>query len=433
MAVVGLGYVGTPVACRFAEVGYRVTGLDVSVERVAALEVGRPPFEGHEPGLDELVGRVVSNGRLRPTTDADALEDSQVVLVAVETPVDAGSRRPGYAALRAALAAIGPRLAPTALVIVESTLAPGTMERVVTPLLVEASRRPIGDDLLLAHCPERVMPGRLLANLSGMSRVVGGVTPAAAELAAVLYRHVVRADLDLTDALTAEIVKTGENAYRDVQIAFANEMALLCESLGADVWKVRELLNKSPGRAMLLPGGGVGGHCIPKDPWLLVSGAGPAFEPRLVAAARAINDGMPQHVASLVVAALARCGRSVGSSRVAVLGASYLEDSDDDRNAPTASLVDRLVALGADVAVSDPWVPRYRESSLESCVTGADAVVVMVAHQAYRDLDLPSLRLLVRSPVLVDARRCIDPGAAAAAGWSLVTLGVGTAPPPTGA
>jgi UDP-N-acetyl-D-mannosaminuronic acid dehydrogenase len=319
-------------------------------------------------------------------------------------------------------------------VVIESTLAPGTMNEVVAAEM--AALRPLavgeGPGLMLAHCPERVMPGRLLSNLAKMSRVVGGITPQAARLAARLYGHVVQAELDVTDALTAEIVKTGENAYRDVQIAFANELALLCESLGADVWRARELINKSPGRAMLLPGGGVGGHCIPKDPWLLVARAGAAFAPRLIPAARAVNDGMPAHVAALVGGALAEAGRALSGSRVAVLGASYLEDSDDDRNAPTAALVEQLTARGAAVAVHDPWVPALRASSVESCVAGADAVVVMVAHQAYRGIDLVALRRLVRTPVLVDARRCFAPEATAAAGWKAHTLGVGSARPLAG-
>jgi UDP-N-acetyl-D-mannosaminuronic acid dehydrogenase len=425
LAVVGLGYVGTPVACRFAEAGFTVTGVDVSAERVAALAAGRPPFEGHEPGLEELVASVTASRRLRPSTNADDLRGSEVVLVAVETPVEPGTHQPAYRALRSALASIAPRLAPSALVVVESTLAPGTTASLVVPALEAGRSAAQAGTLYVAHCPERVMPGRLLRNLASMSRVVGGVTPQAAELAALLYRDVVQADLALTDALTAEIVKTAENAYRDVQIAFANEMALLCESVGADVWRARELVNRSPGRAMLLPGAGVGGHCIPKDPWLLVARAGPGFEPRLIPAARSVNDDMPRHVAELVADELQGAGRPLEAARVAVLGAAYLEDSDDDRNAPTAALRSRLEELGAEVAIHDPWVARYRDRSLESCVAGSDAVVVMVAHSAYRHVDLGALRRLVRTPILVDGRRCFEPQAAREAGWRVRTLGVG--------
>jgi UDP-N-acetyl-D-mannosaminuronic acid dehydrogenase len=425
LAVIGLGYVGTPVACRFAEAGFRVVGVDIAADRVAALGAGRVPFEGEEPGLAELVARVVAQGRLQATTDPEALRDADVILVAVETPVEADTRRPRYDALRAALASLGPRLGPGRLVVIESTLAPGTMDQVVTPLLVETSGLSPIDDLMVVHCPERVMPGRLLANLAGMSRVVGGVTPEAAQIAAVLYRHVVAADLDVADALTAELVKAGENAYRDVQIAFANEMALVCEALGADVWRVRDLINKSPGRAMLLPGAGVGGHCIPKDPWLLVANVGGAYSARLIPAARAINDGMPDHTVGLVRSGLGEVGLGLDGAIVAVLGYAYLPDSDDDRNAPSAVVASVLAQAGAQVRIHDPWVPAYRDRTVEACVDGSDAVVVMVAHSAYRALDLVALRGRVRTPVLVDGRRVFDPAAARAAGWVTRTIGVG--------
>lgn len=427
LAVVGLGYVGVPVACAFAEAGFDVLGLDIDADKVRAVNEGRVPFEGREPHLDALLDQVVGAGALRARTEPEALADRDVVLVAVETPVDRGTLRPAYAALRSALAAIGPQLRAGRLVIVESTLAPATTRDVVVPILEASSGLSVGVDLLVAHCPERVMPGRLLANLRDMSRVVGGVTPEAAAVARALYATVVAGDLDETDALTAEIVKSAENAYRDVQIAFANELALLCDSLGADVWQVRPLVNKSPGRAVLLPGAGVGGHCIPKDPWLLVANASPAFGARLIPAARAVNDAMPLHMASLVAGALAGAGRDVAGSRIAVLGYAYLEDSDDDRNTPTAPFVAALAALGAEVSVHDPWVPAYREPDLVSVATGADALAVMVAHQAYRDMDLAALRAVVRTPVLVDGRRAVDPEAAAAAGFLVRTLGAAAA------
>lgn len=440
LAVVGLGFVGTPVACTLAGAGYAVVGVDIAADKVGAINAGRVPFEGDEPGLPELLARVVGQGRLTATTDAETLRPCDAVLVAVDTPVDPDTHRPGYRALVGALESIGPRLRPGTLVVVESTLAPGTIDRIVAPTLARTSGLAIGRDVLLVHCPERVMPGRLLANLAQMSRVVGGTTPRAAEVALRLYRHVVtapEAELDASDALTAELVKTGENAYRDVQIAFANEMALVCEAVGADVWRVRELLNKSPGRQMLLPGAGVGGHCIPKDPWLLVSGlgdggaataggeAGPTA--RLIPAARAVNDGMPAHMADLAAAALAGHGRALGGSRVAVLGMSYLEDTEDDRNSPSAALVAALTARGADVAAHDPWVPGYGDRPVEAVVDGADAVVVMVAHSAYRRLDWAALAARVRTPVLVDGRRAVDAAAARRAGWTVRTVGIGGA------
>jgi UDP-N-acetyl-D-mannosaminuronic acid dehydrogenase len=357
---------------------------------------------------------------LRATTDYEACRQADVVLIAVETPVEAGDKKPAYRALRGALQDLAPRLRRGAMVVIESTIAPKTMELLVRPLLEEGSGLSATEGFFLVNCPERVMPGKLLANIQNCHRVVGGMTPAAAELAVQLYGHVVQADLDPVDCLTAEMVKTMENAYRDVQIAFANEMALLCEDMGADVWQVRELVNKSPYRAMHLPGAGVGGHCIPKDPWLLIANASPGFQAPLTRAARAVNDGMPLHMADLVVDALREAGRDIKGARVAVLGYAYLENSDDTRNTPSEPLVARLRELGAEVVIHDPYVPAYM-SDWQELVAGADAAVVMVAHDEYSAIDPATLKAALRTPVLVDGRHVF----AAARLDGLVYRGVG--------
>ncbi len=428
LTVIGLGYVGLPVACLFADAGFPVVGLDVDEAKVDAINQGRCPIEGKEPDLPELLTRVVGEGQLRATTDYATCEEAQIVLIAVETPIDPATRKPRYHALRAALTDLGQHLQPDTLVIIESTIAPGTMNRVVRPILeresgLEADASAVNvqpstpalseaegfnlQRFFLVNCPERVMPGRLLHNLRTMHRVVGGSSPEAADLAVRFYRHIVEADLDPVDCLTAELVKTMENAYRDVQIAFANEMALLCEDLGADVWEVRELVNKSPGRHMLYPGAGVGGHCIPKDPWLLIANASDDFDPRLVPTARAINDGMPHHMVELTVEALEEAGVSIDEAKVAVLGYAYLENADDTRNSPSAVLVEELRELGAEVVVHDPYVPEY-QGDLRECVQGCDALVVIVAHDDYRGVNWHQLKNSLGHSVLVDGRHVVS-------------------------
>jgi UDP-N-acetyl-D-mannosaminuronic acid dehydrogenase len=428
VVVLGLGYVGLPVACLFAEAGYPVVGIRRSRALVDAVNRGECPIEGKEPGLAELLGTVVREGQFRATTDYEACRSAQVVLIAVETPVDPVSKKPGYEALRAALTDLGAHLGPGTLVIIESTIAPLTMELVVKPCLQQASGLHEGRDFLLVNCPERVMPGKLLANIRGCHRVVGGMSTGAAELAVRFYRHVVQADLDPVDCLTAELVKTMENAYRDVQIAFANEMALLCQDMGADVWQIRELVNKSPHRDMHLPGAGVGGHCIPKDPWLLIANAGAGFEPRLIPAARAVNDGMPLRVADMLVDALQSVQRSVAGSRILVMGYAYLEDSDDTRSSPSEQLVLRLGELGAEVVIHDPYVRPYQDALLEAA-RGCDAAVVMVRHQPYRALSLADLRAALRTPILVDGRHVYDAAIARAAGFYYRAVGRGAEAP----
>jgi UDP-N-acetyl-D-mannosaminuronic acid dehydrogenase len=408
IGVIGLGYVGLPVACIFADAGFRVTGIDLKHERVAQINNGQSPIEGKEPGLAPLITKVIEAGTLQASTDYAALADCDIILINVETPVNE-DHEPRYQALRSALLSLAVVLRQRSLVIVESTLAPGTMDNVVRPLLEEASGMSVNRDIFLGHCPERVMPGKLLTNLRAMSRVCGGMTPETARVMVALYRHIVDADLDATDCVTAELVKTTENAYRDVNIAFANEVALICEAVGGDVWKVRELVNKSPGRAMLYPGAGVGGHCIPKDPWLLsyrAQAKGTAV--RLIPAARAVNDGMPLHIAGLLADALGEVNVSLADARVLVLGYTYLENSDDTRNSPSAVLVEALTAQGTEVAVHDPYVPGY-QGGVTAMAEGADAVVMMVKHQDYAALDWTEIQTVLRHPVLIDGRAALRP------------------------
>ena len=427
LAVIGLGYVGLPVAALLADTGFDVLGVEIRAERVEKINHGICPIEGEEPGLADLLASVVRSGKLRATSECADLKDRDVILSDVETPVD-DRNEPRYEALRAALENLGPVLKPGALVIIESTIAPRTMSEVVLPLLERGNGGKVNSAFYLGNCPERVMPGKLLQNLRSLSRVAGGMTPETAETMIALYRHIVQADLDPADCITAELVKTTENAYRDVNIAFANEVALICEAVGADVWKVRELVNKSPYRNMHLPGAGVGGHCIPKDPWLLAYGVKAKDVPlRIIPAARAVNDSMPTHMADLLESALVEAGRKLKGARIAVLGYAYLEDSDDTRNSPSESLARHLRELGAEVVIHDPWVEEYKGDLLER-VKGCDAAVVMVAHSAYRTLDLGALKSALRTPILIDGRHVFSASLAQAAG--LTYRGIGKAERP---
>lgn len=420
LGVIGLGYVGFPVACTFAAAGFEVTGIDLQEARVSKINQGISPIEGNEPGLPELVARVTSEKKLTASTNYKDLANCDVVLIAVETPVDE-SNKPRYEALRAALKSLGSVMKSGVLVVIESTIAPATMAKVVTPLLEESSKE-VGVDFYLGNCPERVMPGRLLSNLRNMSRVVGGSNPETAEVMVVLYRQIIlEADLDPVDCITAELVKTAENAYRDVQIAFANEVALIAEATGGNIWKVRDLVNKSPDRAMLLPGAGVGGHCIPKDPWLLAYGVeNTNVQLRLIPAARAVNNAMPAHVVELLTKRLG----SLEGKKVLVLGYSYLEDSDDARNSPTDLLIKELRRLGASPVIHDPFIEEYKGDTLIKA-RGCDAAVLMVKHSEYKSLDLKALGVKLKSKVFIDGRGFFGQNELNQAGLVAEMLGIG--------
>ena len=423
LAVIGLGYVGLPVAAIFAEKGFDVLGVEIRTDRIEMINAGKSPIEGDEPGLKELLNRVVGGKKLRATANYEDLRDRDVILIDVETPVDE-THIPRYEALKSACRKLAPVLKNGALVIIESTIAPGTMSGTVLPLLQEKGLK-LNQDFYLGNCPERVMPGKLLANLRLMSRVCGGNSPDTAKAMISLYRTIVEADLDPTDWATAELVKTVENTYRDVQIAFANEVALICEQAGADVLRVRELVNKSPFRQMHLPGAGVGGHCIPKDPWLLAYGVQNSDIPlQLIPAARAVNDGMPRHMVGLVEKALSRQNKKIDQSKILVLGYAYLENSDDTRNSPSAVLVGGLDALGAEVVIHDPFVEEFKGDLLAKAA-GCDAVIIMVRHEEYLHLDLAELKAKLSTPILVDGRRIFDPEKAGDIGFEYTGVGFG--------
>lgn len=405
-------------ACSFGQAGLSVIGIDRDPTRASRINAGDNPIGGNEPGLTELLKEVVRRNQLRATTDYQLLRVADVVLVCVDTPLDP-SHKPKLDSLLQACTSVGRVMKDGVLVVIESTVPPGTTEGLARAALETASGMKSNREFFLGHCPERVMSGRLLLNLQSVSRVCGGSRADVASVMMELYRLIVRADLDPTDNLTAELVKTCENAFRDVNIAFANEVAMICEQVGGNVWNVRELVNKSPGRNMLEPGAGVGGHCIPKDPWLLISGATNA---RLIPVARSINDGMPQRVIEILTDALARLGRDLSAARIAVLGYSYLPGSDDIRSSPSAALVAALRGQGAAVAIQDPYVPEYM-GDIKSATDRSDAVVVAVAHPEYARIDWQGLRSHVRTPLVVDCRRALDQAAVAGAGFVYRLLG----------
>ncbi|MFW9921222.1 MAG: nucleotide sugar dehydrogenase, partial [Candidatus Thorarchaeota archaeon] len=400
IVVIGMGYVGIPAAALLADVdGFDVTGLQRRSQRsgwkIDVLNKGESPFEGNEPGLDELLQRVVSKGTFRVTDNTEILSEADVILIDVQTPTDP-QNVPLYLSLREVCASIGKRMRKGTLVIVESTVAPGTTQNVVQKIIEEESGMVGGTDFDLAFSYERVMPGKLIHNIVNLPRVIGGISSASAERAVDLYSKICKANIRVTNVLTAEVSKTIENAFRDVNIAFANEMALVCESLGVNIYEVIELVNELPSRMMHIPGAGVGGHCLPKDPWLLRHGlyeyGSWKVEPEIISLSRRINDYMPIHMSYLIENALNLKGRAIQSSIVTILGAAYLEDSDDTRNTPSAALVGSLVAKGAQVRIHDPHVDHWEygvngiEKDLMKSIEGTDCIALVTKHKEYYGL-----------------------------------------------
>lgn len=426
VAVIGLGHVGLPLACALADSGLRTTGIEVDERKVRLVNKGTSPLHGREPGLEEILRRVVGSGALIATTDPSECSRADAIFVCVETPIDE-DKNPVLDPLTHALAQVGRSLRKGCLVSVESTIPPGTMLGKVIPILDKESGMRAGRDFSVVHCPERVMPGVLLRNLRSYERVMGGLDDASLEKGLEFYSSIVRARIHTTDLTSAEITKTVENAYRDVQIAFANEVAVACEELGADAYEVRRLVNTCPFRDMHLPGSGVGGHCVPKDPWLFVSSV--ARSPTsLIETARAVNDSMPRHLTSLVLEALRENGRKAEESKVTVLGLSFLRDSGDVRNSPAIPVIDALVER-SDVVVHDPFAAdAYRAPLLrdvDEALKGSDCAVFVTDHSAYSALDLERIGSLMRTKAIVDGRNIFDSSECRRHGFAYKGIGKG--------
>lgn len=438
ISVIGMGYVGIPVAALLADQkGVDVTGIQRRSQRsgwkIEVLNAGKSPFEGTEPGLDDLVRRVVQKGSFRVTEDFAVIKDMDIVLIDVQTPTDGADHKPRYLSLKEVSRQVGTYMKKGTLVVIESTVAPGTTQFVMQPILERKSGLKAGRDFCLAYSYERVMPGRLLDYIMNLPRIVGGVDKKSRDKAVQLYKKIVKAKILSTDILTAETSKTIENAYRDVNIAFANEMAMACESLGIDVYEVRGLINSRAERHMHVPGIGVGGHCLPKDTWLLNYGVRQygtvPMNPEFVRLARKINDFMPTHATEMIKEALASRKISLRDAKIAILGVAYLEDSDDVRNTPAYDLIREVEAYGAEVVAHDPYVNTFPEAELsrdlDHVIKGADCMVIATKHKPYFKIDLKRVKSLMRTPIIVDGRNLLDRAKAEKAGFVYKGIGKG--------
>lgn len=391
VCVVGLGYIGLPTAAFIASKGVKVVGVDVNERFVKLINEGKVPF--FEPGFEDLLSKVVREGNLIAQTDQ---VDADAYIVCVPTPFQ-DDHRVDTKYIRAASEALAPHLRPGALVVLESTSPPGTTEDMAKHLIELRPDLSLNDEddnaIYIAHCPERVLPGQIMEEMENNDRVIGGLTPKGTELARDLYATFCTAELLMTNATTAEMAKLTENSFRDVNIAFANELSLICDRLGIDVWELIELANHHPRVNILQPGPGVGGHCIAVDPWFIVSAA--PEEAKLVKLARDVNDGKPNWVIEQVVKALEDKKDPV----VAALGIAFKNDIDDLRESPSLEIVKRLGVDNPelDIRVVEPNVDELpaalsnisnlTKQSTEEAIAAADVVLLLVNHKEFVNLD----------------------------------------------
>lgn len=414
ISIVGLGYIGLPTAAVFASRKVKVIGVDVSQHAVDTINRGQIHIV--EPDLDMVVHAAVKEGYLRATTQP---EPADAFLIAVPTPFKdgpTGPHHPDMDYIESASRSIAPVLKKGDLVILESTSPVGATEQMAAwlaearPDLTFPQTHGEASDIRVAHCPERVLPGHVLRELVQNDRVIGGMTPKCSEAAARLYKTFVQGDCVITNARTAEMCKLTENSFRDVNIAFANELSIICDRLDINVWELIKLANRHPRVSILQPGPGVGGHCIAVDPWFIVSAA--PEQARLIRTAREVNDSKPEWVADKVKLAvadhlMANPEKTVKDVTIACLGLAFKPDIDDLRESPSAMIARRIAHMhpGTVIAVEpnittlpDQWNTTLNLKSVDEALDQADVIVVLVDHKEFKAI----------APGRFAQKRCVD-------------------------
>lgn len=400
VCVIGLGYIGLPTASIFATKGLKVVGVDVSAHVVETINKGQ--IHIHEPDLDILVKAAVQSGNLCAKIKP---EPASTFIIAVPTPFlesDEGLK-PDLSYIQSAIRSIAPVVKKGDLIILESTSPVGTTELMCKWLMEELNDPAQSDDFLFAHCPERILPGQMLKELVSNDRIIGGLTPQASEQAKTLYESFCSAEIFLTDARTAEMAKLTENSFRDVNIAFANELSILCEDLSVDVWELIRLANRHPRVKILQPGPGVGGHCIAVDPWFIVAAC--PDKARLIKTARQVNDSKPKYVVDQVLERASRFKNPV----VACLGLAFKADVDDLRESPARWIVEQLAEqLDGQILACEPHItalPKQLEGkatlvSTDEAIKQADIIVLLVDHKPFKKIP----KRVLNERVVIDTR-----------------------------
>jgi UDP-N-acetyl-D-glucosamine dehydrogenase len=405
--VIGLGYVGLPLAVEFAHAGIRTVGIDVDQRKIDSINAGKSYIVDTS---SEDLAPLVASGRLRATSDFKVIEELDTINICVPTPLRK-TKDPDMTYIVAALAEVKKYLRAGQLVILESTTYPGTTEEVVLPTLEETGLK-VGHDFFLAFSPERIDPGNKRFHTRNIPKVVGGVTARCTQMARTLYEQSIETVVPVSSTRVAEMVKLLENTFRSVNIGLVNELALMSAKLGINVWEVIDAAATKPfGFMPFYPGPGLGGHCIPIDPFYLGWKAKMnGFEPRFIELAGQVNESMPKFVVDKVTDALNEQGKSVRNSRIHALGVAYKRDVDDIRESPALHVMKMLVDKGAALTYSDPLVPEVCEHGLslksvpvrEALEAGTDCVVLLTDHSAFNYSEIVHL-----APLIVDTRNAL--------------------------
>jgi UDP-N-acetyl-D-mannosaminuronic acid dehydrogenase len=406
ICVVGLGQVGLPTALSFLDFGYRVRGYDVNEKLIRYLQEGISPSP--EKGVKALITRFIQNKSFSLSAVTNVLSSADVIIICVATPLDDTGFGADLSFLNRAIEDVTKNLINLKLIVIESTLPPGTMKEYVIPLIEQLSKKKAGSDFLISFCPERISPGNALQEFTENDRIIGANDEVSYLSTLSLFKNLNKGKIYHTDTTTAEISKLAENSYRDVNIAFANELAIICEQSNTDVQEVIRLANTHPRVNIHKPGPGVGGPCLPKDPYFLIMGKN--FAKSVVKTARSINDSMPSHVVDILMRTIRSNKKSKENLNVLILGGSYKSDVNDTRYSPTQSIVfDLKRERFQNITVHDPYSNESFgakfSSDLNSVLTDADCVIIATGHSMYSSLSTNDFK---KGCIIVDAVRLLS-------------------------
>lgn len=430
VCVIGVGYVGLPTAVVFAEAGFNVIGADIKKEVVRMINSGKSHLR--DLNLDNKVKKIVKGKKFRATLNiVEAVKKSDIILITVPTPITK-AKIPDLRAVISASHSVGKGLKKDKLVILESTVYPLTTEEIVKPILEEESNLKAGKDFFLAFSPESYNPGDKKHWITNMTKIVGGYDKKSADLAVELYKKTIKRVERVENARTAEAAKIIQNIQRDLNIALINELAIIFEKMNIDVYDVLEAAKTKWNFLTFYPGPGVGGHCLPVDPFYLVHKAKElGYHTKVITAGREINDYMPYHVIDLVVKTLNQVGKPIKHSKISILGVAYKPNIGDARNSPAKLIIERLKRMGAEITIHDPWVPKNHlkvfgvniANSIDELLK-SDCLVVVTDHKEYHQLKLEDLKNKMNdSPIIIDNRSLFKPEEAKKIGF--IYKGVG--------
>jgi len=415
VCVVGIGRIGLPTALSFAKSGLQTIGVDINENLVSTINSGVFPLKD-EPGYEEIFNDVIKNKMFSATTKIeDAIPNSDLILLSLPTPMDKNNV-PDYSALRDSASKLSKFLSPNSLIIVESTIEPGFIEDEMVPIISKSDQLKIGENFFIGVCPENANPGEILHDFTNLPRLVGSINKQTTEIITFIYDFVFAVELVIMpDCKTANAVKLTTNVFRDINIAFINELSLMFEKLGIDTLKVLEAAKKKYNFQIHYPGAGVGGPCLPINSYQLLNAARRSgVNLSMIEYSRQINEKMPEHVIKLTLDAFKECKKPIQNNDILILGVSYKPDVKDIQLTPAKHIIKKLQDLGANIHIYDPYFSSSQvfginvEENLDTVISKVDASIIITAHKEFRNISLHVFNKM-KSPILVDTRGIIDP------------------------